>query len=315
MDFLHDTRPKILRTRLYGDQEFTRFELELLHTPVVQRLYNLKQLGFADRVFPDAVHARFNHILGVAEVVNVMQRRLVSWLNLHADEQFSYFDDGKEERITAAELATQLESNSASLRLMGLLHDLTHAAFGHTLEDEVNVFLEKHDDPRRQKKFFNALVAQLLYLWCTEEQLHLFDANIIENLSDLNVSEGWRREKAWAEELKEILEEPDRLKLAAHMRDLEFALRLLLHLDVMHTREDQIAVVPPDLLDGLLISEIIEVLEPESPDRHFVLHRDIFMVDLVGNTICGDLLDSPGEMLTTRDYGSSLTTDFLDTFA
>lgn len=51
MQFLNRLRPKILRTRLYGDQLFTLFELELLHTPVLQRLYNLKQLGFTDRVY------------------------------------------------------------------------------------------------------------------------------------------------------------------------------------------------------------------------------------------------------------------------
>jgi HD superfamily phosphohydrolase len=45
-------------------KEFTLWEMEILHTPVVQRLYDLKQLGFADRVFPEAVHSRFNHILG-----------------------------------------------------------------------------------------------------------------------------------------------------------------------------------------------------------------------------------------------------------
>lgn len=69
MDFLRSGRPKVLRTRLYGDQEFSRFELEILHTPIVQRLYNLKQLGFTDRVYPDAVHSRFNHLIGVTEIV------------------------------------------------------------------------------------------------------------------------------------------------------------------------------------------------------------------------------------------------------
>ena len=69
MDFLVDSaRPKILRTTLYDDQEFHRFELELLHTPLFQRLYDLKQLGYSDRIFPDAVHSRFNHIIGVAEI-------------------------------------------------------------------------------------------------------------------------------------------------------------------------------------------------------------------------------------------------------
>jgi uncharacterized protein len=71
MQFLRkSSKPKIVRTKLYGDQEFTRFELEVLHTPMMQRLYGLKQLGFADRVYPDAIHTRFNHVLGVVDVVS-----------------------------------------------------------------------------------------------------------------------------------------------------------------------------------------------------------------------------------------------------
>ncbi len=295
MDFLQTTRPKILRTSLYGDQEFSRFELEILHTPIVQRLYNLKQLGFTDRVFPDAVHARFNHILGVVEVVDVMRRRLINWLETHAQEEFPFFvgdgDVGEEQTIKAEELALQLTANKAPLRLMGMLHDLTHAAFGHTLEDEVNVFQEKHDDPSRQKKFFNGLVAQLLYLWTTEEQLHAFDANVIEELSDLNLSPNDARELRWAQELRAILKESDRQKLASNLRDLEFAFQLLLHLDVLHTHSQRPSEVLPGLLDGLLVSSVINAIDPQSPRRAFVLHRDTFMVDLVGNTICADLLD------------------------
>jgi len=45
-DFLRQgAKKKIVRTTLYGDQEFTLWEMEVLHTPLVQRLYNLKQLA------------------------------------------------------------------------------------------------------------------------------------------------------------------------------------------------------------------------------------------------------------------------------
>lgn len=163
MDFLRpQPRPKIIRTRLYGDQDFSRFELEILHTPILQRLYNLKQLGFTDKVYPDAVHARFNHILGATEVVERMANRLISWLLSHPTVEFEYAEPPESESawVTAAVLANQLRSSRGALRLMALLHDITHAAFGHTLEDEVNVFTEKHDDPARQIRFFSALVAQ-----------------------------------------------------------------------------------------------------------------------------------------------------------
>src|SRR5258708_5178166 len=108
MDFLRDKsqKPKILRTRLYGDQDFGHFELEVLHTPIFQRLYNLKQLGFADRVFPDAVHSRFNHVIGVAEMVERMVNQLAKWLD-RSTQRFEYASaegDGVES-IAAPQLA------------------------------------------------------------------------------------------------------------------------------------------------------------------------------------------------------------------
>jgi HD superfamily phosphohydrolase len=72
---------------------------------------------------------------------------------------------------------------------------------------------------------------------------------------------------------------------------LEFAFRLLLHLDVIHTHSDQPAEVPTDLLQGLIVSSVIRIIDPQLSEQGFVLHRDMFMVDLVGNTICADLLD------------------------
>jgi HD superfamily phosphohydrolase len=290
MNFLSGSRPKILRTRLYGDQIFTRFELELLHTPIMQRLYNLKQLGFTDRVFPDAIHSRFNHILGATEVVERMGEKLVSWLESHKTQEFAYFTPPKSEsKITADVLAEQLKRSTRALRLMALLHDLTHGAFGHTLEDEVNVFDEKHDDPRRQKRFFDALVAQLLYLWCTEERIHRFDGTILEGLAELELSTGRKRERGWAEELAEYLRpQKDQLTaLAGHLRDLEFAFRLLLHLDFMHHPDQS----PDEYLADLLVSEAAQIVDKSCPPHEFVLHRDMFMLDLVGNTICADLLD------------------------
>lgn len=290
MEFLNGPRPKILRTRLYGDQLFTRFELELLHTPILQRLYNLKQLGFTDRVYPDAIHARFNHVLGATEVVEKMGEKLLAWLTSHKDQEFAYAGTGAanpENKIAAALLAEQLKQNIPSLRLMALLHDLTHAAFGHTLEDEVNVFDEKHDDPRRQKRFFDALVAQLLYLWCTEERLRTFDGTILEELSDLSLSQDHKRELDWAEELAEYVgsDKGQLGSLARQLRDLELAFRLLLHLDFMHSTDRQPGSI------HLLVTEVAKVIDVQQGARDFVLNRDMFMIDLVGNTMCADLLD------------------------
>jgi len=292
VDFLTNLRPKIVRTRLYGDQDFSRFELEILHVPAMQRLYNLKQLGFTDRVFPDAVHSRFNHVLGATEVVEKMGRKLIAWLEAHGDQEFKYYVPGPDglgqsAKVSAGQLNAHLDRNMPVLRLMGLLHDLMHAAFGHTLEDEVNVFQEKHDNPLRQKRFFDGLIAQLLYMWCTEKRIQPFRGEVLEELSDLNLSHGFKRELDWAEELAEYLinDEEQRTSLAGHLRELELAFRLLLHLDFAHSADQQFD--EPDLL----VTDVANKIDASQQTREFILHRDMFMIDLVGNTMCADLLD------------------------
>ena len=293
MEFLRpNVRPKIIRTRLYGDQEFSKFELELLHTPIVQRLYSLKQLGFTDKVYPDAVHARFNHVLGAAKVVDGMAERLQTWLSSHPTATFDYSKTEHDESplspriasVTAEQLAKQLTERTAALRLMALLHDITHVAFGHTLEDEVNVFDEKHDDPTRQVRFFDALVAQLLYTWCTEVRLHTYDATVIEALAALSLSPGLKREQGWAQELAAYLPNDERTLLAQHLRELELALTLLLRIEFAHGVQGT-QHLPKALLAGITAG----LIDDGVPALEFVVHRDMFMVDMVGNTICASI--------------------------
>jgi len=49
-----------IRTVLYDDQSLLPGEIDILHTPALQRLYDLHQLGLTDRVFIDASHARLH---------------------------------------------------------------------------------------------------------------------------------------------------------------------------------------------------------------------------------------------------------------
>lgn len=290
MDFLEaPDRPrktKILRTRLYGDQEFTPFELEIIHTPIFQRLYNLKQLGFADRVFPDAVHSRFNHVLGVVEVVARMIQHLTRWLE-RSKQTLVYVDgeSGPTTTITGSELALHIRQRSQQLRLMGLLHDLTHAAFGHTLEDEVNVFDEKHDDHHRQTRFFDALVGQLIYFWGTALRVHRFDAVELEELANLSLSENQQSELNLAQKIAGALDDTQRPLLAIKLRELEAAFVMLTHIEFAHGNDSPLP--RPDLLAG----KAAAMIDAAIPPFEVKLARDMFMIDLVGNTVCADLLD------------------------
>jgi HD superfamily phosphohydrolase len=96
---------KVVRDPIHGDITLTGCLIELLGTPEVQRLYNIKQLGFAHLVFPGAHHTRFEHSLGSCMI--------------------------------ASQIADILKFPKTDKRLItcaALLHDIGHGPFSHTLE-------------------------------------------------------------------------------------------------------------------------------------------------------------------------------------
>jgi uncharacterized protein len=126
--------PHVSRDPLYGDVRLTEFEWEVLKTPEMQRLRYIRQLGLTNMVFFGAEHSRLSHAVGC----------------LHRVEQiFS--------TIEAAEgIAVDLETRLVA-RLYALVHDVTHVAFGHTLEDELGIF-KNHDEnvPRLERLLLGA---------------------------------------------------------------------------------------------------------------------------------------------------------------
>jgi len=102
---------KIIRDPIHGNIKLDNFFIKLLETPELQRLYNIKQLGFAHLVFPGAHHTRLEHSLGVYSIASQISESLQ--LNKH------------EKKIVMC---------------AALLHDIGHGPFSHTLE---SILLEK----------------------------------------------------------------------------------------------------------------------------------------------------------------------------
>ena len=96
---------KTIRDPIHGDIKLDGLFLELIESPEIQRLYHIKQLGFAHLVFPGAHHTRFEHSLGAYYVAS----RAAEMLNLNKEEK---------EIIACA----------------SILHDIGHGPFSHTLE-------------------------------------------------------------------------------------------------------------------------------------------------------------------------------------
>ncbi|VVB86205.1 Deoxyguanosinetriphosphate triphosphohydrolase-like protein [uncultured archaeon] len=96
---------KFFRDPLYGFIGLTHKEVELLSTPVVQRLRRIKQLGNTHLVYPSACHSRFEHTLGVLHIANRMAEKLS-------------LSDGEIEIVRCA----------------ALLHDIGHGPLSHNFE-------------------------------------------------------------------------------------------------------------------------------------------------------------------------------------
>jgi len=112
-----------------------KLEKTLIGLPKFQRLKRIKQLGVASVVFPGALHTRFEHSLGTMHV---------------ADMIFDRFSDDFE------------EIDRYKVRLAGLLHDIGHSAFSHTIEQGLRR-IEKIVEPRykRHESYTRNIISNL----------------------------------------------------------------------------------------------------------------------------------------------------------
>jgi HD superfamily phosphohydrolase len=299
---------KRIRTVLYGDQRLSSAELEVLHTPAMQRLYGLRQLGLTDRVFIDASHSRIHHVVGVLHQVDKIVCAVISNLEQSKrDLQFKSLE-GHTKTISAKSQARYVRRRKSVIRFIGLLHDLTHAPFGHTIEDEILLVKTKHDHPERQSEAFYRLLCQLV-AWLALEAYGPEWSGFPDSLRPF-LRPGYPPNPpspatvgTVARTLITGITEPKAgrcLKLtpkyiAEMFADLAYAMTALLHLEVLHAKELKREIVPEatEYQFQELVRTALQGTQFASLNQEFVFepHRDAFMLDIVGNTVCADLLD------------------------
>jgi len=301
-------KSKRIRTVLYGDQRLSSAELEVLHTPAMQRLYGLKQLGLTDRIFIDASHTRIHHVVGVLHQVDKLVDAIVSNLEQSDRRLRIGASESTGQDFSAAELATFVDGRRPVIRFIGLLHDLTHAPFGHTVEDEIRLVEIKHDEPDRQADAFYRLLCQLVAWFSVElngpdsdsfpQSLRPFlsqggnaklpDPSDVGHLAHQLISQTneSKAKLCWRLSCREM---------AAMFAQLGCAMTALLHLQALHEarprksdfprpEEYKFQAVVRTALRGTSFESLL--LEYE-----FQPNREAFMLDIVGNTVCADLLD------------------------
>lgn len=109
-----NAKPKEIFDNVWGTIELSAVEINLIDSPLIQRLRNIKQLGFAHYVYCNADYSRFAHTLGVVEIAG----RMAKVVNRELKQPVS---DGKVDMIEA-------------VRLAAIFHDCGHMFYSHVSE-------------------------------------------------------------------------------------------------------------------------------------------------------------------------------------
>ena len=146
---------KVIRDSIHGDIKIEGLFLDLLKTPELQRLYNIKQLGLAHLVFPGAHHTRLEHSLGTYNIA-----------------------------FKAANLL-ELDKNDAELiSCAALLHDIGHGPFSHTLESILRNTLDADHVDLTEK-----LIIGDYDIFCSDEKKFITSPDVHEILNRNNINQ------------------------------------------------------------------------------------------------------------------------------
>ena len=141
-DLLHTE--KVITDPVQGDIFVTRLERLIIDTPPFQRLRRVRQLGATHYVYPGATHTRFAHSLGSLMVSQkLMDAVLDQHLGPHPEPRDLFAEWLRE--FGASDHQRRIAEATVLARLGGLLHDLTHVPFGHSIEDDLGL-LVSHDE-------------------------------------------------------------------------------------------------------------------------------------------------------------------------
>ena len=100
------TPVKYINDPVYGGIPLTKLEMQIIDTPIFQRLRGLRQLARVNFVFPGAEHSRFVHSLGVLFIMGLMTDHLLKSAAIN-------------------------EEDAVKMRVAALLHDIGHYPLSH----------------------------------------------------------------------------------------------------------------------------------------------------------------------------------------
>lgn len=148
---------KIIKDNLYGFIEITPLALKIIDSKEFQRLRFIKQLGISHYVFPSAHHSRFEHSIGVYNLVNIFLDEI-----------------SKKHKID--------ERLKVILSISGLIHDIGHVAFSHMFDYYIATKIKnfEHEHEKRSVNLFKSMNTKYK-LGFTKKELILIENIILGN--------------------------------------------------------------------------------------------------------------------------------------
>ena len=123
-----------VRDPVHGFVRFAPDEVRVLDTCVMQRLRRIRQLAYANLVYPGAVHTRFDHSIGVYHIAGQLADKLIA--------------DKHERRV---------------VRLAALIHDVGHGPFSHVSETLLERFgRNMESEPASSHQIHEEITIQLI---------------------------------------------------------------------------------------------------------------------------------------------------------
>lgn len=127
-----DTGKKTIHDPVWGSIDYCEWEMQIIDSPIFQRLRDINQVGLAMLTYPAARHSRFEHSLGVASAAKMMCDKI--------DKNSGNFKIPSKARDC--------------IILAALLHDVGHCFYSHLSE---SIYGELEDFTKLRKIFYDKL--------------------------------------------------------------------------------------------------------------------------------------------------------------
>lgn len=170
---------------IHGYIGLSKFAVEIINTPIFQRLASLKQLGPCRYIYPNAVHTRYEHSIGTyylaGELLNTFsnldnQNEIDEYLRKIPELQ-SYYE---KEAITKNLLTPYVKE---LIKIAGLCHDIGHGPFSHLFDDTFLNLTNEAQNPNRSHEVRSNLLIEMVV--SQNENLSIVSSDDVEFIKTL----------------------------------------------------------------------------------------------------------------------------------